>query len=364
MKIDFLLANDTSAADQNPGCKATVYALKKMILKQYPGAVIDSIPVGYAYTRFSRLHRFFKGSASLRTSFSWAVIGQWIWRGLGIHVAADILKVYSFPVCVINMEGTLHHRQIGAFTLSAIAWGLTKKGVDVWMVNGTVDSLDPFFIRTALSRVQYLSVREDMSASYLEQFSLRPARSIDAVFSLDKLFKSNLRTTTGNRCLYTPGCVLGTASDRDAALSMLQKHVREIRSAGLEPHFLLIDKSEAPFESVLKQMGVPIVKLTDEAFHDIADFLREFALVVAGRYHLAIFSLVAEVPLVPIRSNTHKIESLYLTLGLKGHALPVWGSLQRGIEAALENSCIQRVDRAIISERLKLLLPSKSEGKL
>ena len=51
------------------------------------------------------------------------------------------------------------------------------------------------------------------------------------------------------------------------------------------------------------------------AWHAFGTYLRRFALVVSGRYHVLIFAAMAGVPALALPSNTYKIDGLLDLLG-------------------------------------------------
>jgi hypothetical protein len=296
--MEIVLLNDTRV-DRNPGCQATVTSLVADLTLATTGRVTTR-PRGDGYGHFTDLIR--DGLAHDANAWSRAVDRLSAERAFAAALeSADLI--------VANLEGTFHHHTIGALSLGgaiAAAHRMTKR---VWAVNGTVDSIDRWLLEAVLSPAEYLAVREPQSQRWLAANGIAATLSADCAFTLDA-FRDRRQVEPARRraILYTPGVLACIDGRRNTAATI--EHFRTMASLGWQPVFLQMEEAESPVAARISDAGFPVEQNADLPWESFGAYLREFELVVSGRYHVLIFAAMAGVPAIALPSNTFKIEGV------------------------------------------------------
>jgi hypothetical protein len=364
--MKYFLFNDTSHTN-NPGCKGTVAALHDLLAARGMQCA-RSFPVDFSRARFepppppppTRLRRLADRLRSWRPRrASPAPRPRWaqeprpfdpiFWEAAACSLESDYAGVFhGADLVVINGEGTLHHNSAGSLPLVAWARAAKRRGLPVWLVNCTVQDLHPFLLDTLIASCARIVVREPRSHAYLAAHGARPILSADALFShrpSEKRINPEPR-----RCLYTPGVL---AADQTRAAGQIEAHLRELRDAGLQCTYLVVENEDELHAPLARSLGANVQPLLRWSIDELDALLQGHDRVVSGRYHILIFSWLAGRPVVPLGSNTWKIEALLEAAGLPpatvnpgspiGHPalerplLPAPEQLRRLAELALRN---------------------------
>ena len=330
MKI--LLANDTSC-NYNPGCKGTIAGLK-FLFEESEHCIIRSLPVGYGQNLFNNC---------LRDKPQKKVIGlirrmkscifrrdtdiAWNWKAPAIDpvqwsVGRKQLNETScgiwenIDICVINGEGTIHHNQLSALALIALALQAKENDKKVWLVNATIQEMDETLMELLLSACDYIVLREPLSYRWLSKLSFSVELAADPVFLLN--IKRMSLDRAGRNCLYTPGVLTIYGNQCRTTPNNVLKQLRTIQNYGWEPTYLSVETDDNVVLESVRQLDIPIIELGTVNHENIGSLLQDYDLVVSGRYHVLIYACMAGVPIVPMQSNTWKIEGFLELIGCHG----------------------------------------------
>ncbi|OAD46139.1 polysaccharide pyruvyl transferase family protein [Polaribacter atrinae] len=332
MKVLFI--NDTRI-EINPGCHATVTELSKFIKKNLKDADLDFLPLGTGYDVFNKemFHVSFKTRIKRKIIKKINTIGFNIvlrnekkifnirlWEELALNNFSKEIKdkILLSDLVVINMEGTIHHNSRGGLTLLGFAHLAKSFGKKVAMVNGSYQCVDKKLTKKVLNNIDFLSVREVRSYNYLKKTikdcSLIPdfafRANINEKLTFINQFKIN--KSKQKKCLYTFG-VLGVYPNQKNGIKINQitKHIDDIRFLGFEPYFLKIEEKENEIEKILVSMKVKSISYSDGIrYNNIGSLIKEFDLMITGRYHIGIFGLMSNVPTFFLPSNTYKTQGM------------------------------------------------------
>lgn len=294
-----VLVNDTRA-DTNPGCQATVSTLVRQL-----GAGLDARvstrPRGEGYQHFAAL----AGTSRAHCPEAWHQAVTALASDAALTAALS-----RADLVVANLEGTFHHHTVGALALGGTIAVAHRLGRPLWAVNGTVEAIDPWLLAATLAPAARISVREPRSARWLRARGIAATSAADAAFLAETFMARASAPLTRSAVFYTPGVLHGTAASVDAAIAEVIADLDALRVAGWTPTFVQFDDREAPLADAARRHGCAVDDARARAWSSFGAYLRRFALVVSGRYHVLIFAAMAGVPLLARPSNTHKIEGL------------------------------------------------------
>jgi hypothetical protein len=353
-----IFANDTSGTS-NPGCQGTVHGLLQTA--QSRGLeIVSRLPLGYGYSLFQRLAPVTPGrSFHARVAAKIVSRASRAWRREHGHassrettslVQTDVLcpdrwqagtKTLSDRVgpiwkqadlLLINGEGTIHHDAVGARTLLAMCVVARELGLQVAIVNCSIYDLHPLLLEPLRSSVNLLSVREPLSGAWLSQQGIASDQSADSLFtalsecgSLGKLLvdvdsqgKFRLlqqRLGLPERfSLYTPGVLSGSGSIHS---DYVRRDVTALRQSGVPVVYYVVEAEDERLASAAVEAGAMVLPLGSLTWRDVVPVLRQASVVISGRYHINIFSLMAGTPFVPMETNTLKTAGLLELLGCR-----------------------------------------------
>ena len=332
MKV--VLLNDTRC-DPNPGCQATVSTLVRLLSTALDAQVMTR-PRGEGYEHFSAMAR----DGRARSRLAW---GHGVDALAGTKTLLDALA--SADLVVANLEGTFHHHTVGALALGGAVALAHRVGTPVWAVNGSVQDIEPWLLADTLAPAAHVAVREPWSARWLHVHGVPATVAGDAAF-LAETFTARQRAPAADttRAFYTPGVRHATTLAPDLAEAEVLADLDTLAAAGWTPVFVQFEDREAPLADAATRHGWPTADARAVPWHTFGAYLRQFSLVVSGRYHALIFAAMAGVPLVARPSNTHKIEGL-LDLLECSHALAHDTAALRTMLAADQ---MARVDEPVI----------------
>ena len=325
-----VLFNDTRI-EENPGCHATVDSLLKFVKENInaKNISINTFPVGAECSSFSNPNLYKKKKKSFLFKlfsrflskfkthiYSHSNIDVNLWKKIALNDLSFEIKesINNSNLIIVNMEGTIHHNNLGTFALLGIAFYCKSLGKKIAMVNGSYQDIDPKLTRLALGEIDFISVREPISYRYLE-------KEINKVFLIpDFAFRAPIHSRInefvgggGKKCLYTPG-VLGVYPNQKGGVSinMIFNHIKNIKKMGYTPYFLMIEPKESFIVIELERIGVKIIPAYGDgvSYKNIGTLISEFDLLITGRYHIGIFGLMSFVKTIFLPSNTHKIEGV------------------------------------------------------
>ena len=356
--MNYVLFNDTSHTN-NPGCQGTVACLHALLASRGM-ACLRSHPVGFGEQRFRRSSLPLAPSRSHYGPrlFDWMLGRQtalgrktkklgWerpplpfdpaAWETAAHQLERDYDGFFSgVDAVVINGEGTIHHNQPGAAALVAWARAAARYGCPVLTVNCTIQAMDPFLLDALVASSKRVIVREARTFNYLHRHGYSCIQASDALFAWRDMVLNvplSSRRSDFRRCVYSPGVV---AADEAMTESIIGEQIQELVKAGWVVSYLTVESEDERFEALARRAGALIYPLRRWAPAGLLSMLQEHDLVVSGRYHLIIFAWLAGRPVVPIMSNSWKVEGLLEMAGfapgsVQSHYQPLDAACSSGI---------------------------------
>lgn len=223
------------------------------------------------------------------------------WKGareesLKQNMASPLLFILEeVDAIVINGEGTLHHNR--GLGLLAIAEAAKKIKKPVYLLNTVMQEIDGF--DDVLKSLDDITVRESASGEELDRKNIAHRVVLDSL--LDAAFSDIPDTDFKNGIIVTDW---HDHRDDDVGEAL----IKFIKQDAPDAHFMSLDH----------------YKYFSNWKHTVANF-KTARLVVTGRYHAVYMAGMAGTPFVAMPSNTHKIEGLFRSAGIK---LPICENYQ------------------------------------
>ncbi len=218
----------------------------------------------------------------------------------GIELSAYVegARPEAGQLVIINGEGTLHHEAPRARSLLAKALQFHSAGARVILLNATIQSMEEDF-----SVFERIAVRESKSAEYLREKNYSGQLQVIPDLSFCHPVKESQEGATRSRTLFIDG--------------VSERVTREI-------------------ESVATFTGEEVLRMCDwtGTADELIALMRTKQRIVSGRFHGAIFALLAGTPVLTMPSNSWKMPWLMRDLGCEGAHLNNASSLR----AALSNN--------------------------
>lgn len=350
-KVVFL--NDTRI-ETNPGCHATVDKLLAIIDKHLSISEITIFPLGTAYEEFQEMNSinkrtkwFLKYPFKLKNFLERVVLSNYFgsynsWKWISSNRIPDKVcsKIDESDIVIINMEGTIHHNRTGGLALLGLAKYAKEQGKKVALVNGSYQSMDGRVTRTVFKQVDFVSVREVKSFDYLKAHGVKVHLIPDFAFLANICEQSDFKLpslkmkSSSKRCLYTTGVrALDNHFDSLNFFKDIKQQVLILKKKGFEIYFLQIEEKEEHLAQKLREIDVFVISYKDNiTYKNIGTLLKNFDLIVTGRYHVGIFGLMVNKPTLFLKSNTYKIEGLLQMFELKNLLVEQSDDLSKKIE--------------------------------
>ena len=330
-----LIFNNTSGTS-NPGCQGTSHLLKAGLIRS--GVQISSdCPIGYC----DSFHRQLKPPVPNLTSAQRLITRLGLrpssppydlaksWNDANASLAPKFVPLWhEADSIILNGEGTIHHTGVGALTLMGFCKIAKELGKKVFILNCSIFDLEPFLLEALRDYVDGIAVREPLSFRYLAEYGIPAMQAADCLFLMEggderggdwpKLESSK------KHALYTPGVLaaFGRVSGEG-----VRRDVSQLRQAGYEVFFHVVETEDERFAVEAVQAGARILPLGCLNWRQVPRFLRRMEMVVSGRYHINIFAALAGVPFLPLSTNTGKMAGV-LELLSPTRNIPVreWGN--------------------------------------
>ena len=237
----------------------------------------------------------------------------------------------NVELLIINGEGTMHHNQASALALIAMAIQAKRQMKKVWFVNATVQSMDPICLTQLVDSCHYIAIRESFSFKKLAALGNENiCESADCAFLLGAEKQKN--TIRNNTCLYTPGVLTNGKTCYRITHRQVVKHLKLLQDFNYNPVFLCVELEDNLVLDSVRKFGIPVIELNLLSYTDIICTLQRFRFVVSGRFHILIFAYIANVPFIPIESNTWKIEGFLDIIGTKKKPVRSTKDLKRWLQ--------------------------------
>ncbi|MFG6584351.1 polysaccharide pyruvyl transferase family protein [Sulfitobacter sp. 1A12779] len=232
---------------------------------------------------------------SVKPVYLWPVAEDW-------QPHERLLEDYRPDVIVVNGEGTLHHSRDRKRTrdLIAVVHHAKKMGVPAHLVNASITALDEAALH-AIAAFDSIYVRESESKNFLAVHGIEARVVPDLSLGLSQPVQDETRT----------GVIVTDSVYGDTTRSL------EAFAAAGDFDFVKM-KPRPPVAIRLKAKILKKLRKSPEetiwrARSDAEGFARLLArkeLVMTGRFHSVLLSILTNTPFVALPSNTRKIEAV------------------------------------------------------
>lgn len=231
----------------------------------------------------------------VKPAYLWPVAEDW-------QPHRALLEQYKPDIIVVNGEGTLHHSRDRKRTrdLIAVVHHAKQLGVPAHLVNASITALDEAALQ-AVAAFDSIHVRESESKVFLAEHGIEAHVVPDLSLGLTQPVQAEKRSG-----------VIVTDSVYSSTTQSLEAF------AGLKGFNFLKMKPRLPIATRLKAKILRKIRRSPEeriwcARSDAERFARLLAqkeLVVTGRFHSVLLSILTDTPFVALPSNTRKIEAV------------------------------------------------------
>jgi polysaccharide pyruvyl transferase WcaK-like protein len=299
--------------------------------------ILSDCPIGYGYSSYgplvstaSPLSKKERILSRLGIAPSKALIDlSKSWDVANSSIALKFAPLWQeADTIILNGEGTIHHAGVGALTLLGFCKIAKELGKKVFILNCSIFDLEPFLFEALRDYVDGIAVREPLSLRYLAEYGIPTTQAADCLFLMEggdeREFAWPELEPSKKYALYTPGVLAAFGRVRGEAV---QRDVAQLRLAGYEVFFHVVEIEDERFAPDAAQAGARILPLGCLRWREMPGFLRRMEMVVSGRYHINIFAALAGVPFLPLSTNTGKMAGV-LELLSPNRKIPVreWGN--------------------------------------
>ena len=303
------------------GCKSLTHGLEELLYNQYgrniliehtlhkylsinfreiykPKLYADS-ENSFAYFKDKLLGR--KPSPLLASNRLEITIENWE-RSLKTVINDNFLrkKILVSDLNIINVEGTIHDKNIHGVYLLALSKVIRDLGKEVKWVNVTMQGENPEILKKAIGDLK-LPTRERFTFEYLQTQGLNAVNSFDTAVLAPFKLSSNQEQKESGKVLITGGVKGGVN---------LNTLILTVKKLGKTPVYLPAAISDIENIEEMKDAGVEMIPLASIHYLDLPQFIKKFDFVISGRHHLNILSAIGGVPFIPLKSNSWKTEGI------------------------------------------------------
>ncbi|WP_164821153.1 polysaccharide pyruvyl transferase family protein [Sinorhizobium meliloti] len=286
-KIKIALFNDTDFR-VNIGCRLTSQGLKQQILDAFPAAEITSI--GFNFAAFRKEFPKSTSAGGYELSDIETRLSTAYGEGAVDHItAADFV--------ILQPEGSLDHRTTaeGLATFFTPILTARKLGKPFAVLNGTIPIYEgerSDYLKGLFRELGHVAARDEISAEYYGIEFLA-----DAAF----LRISPAPVADGDGCLITTGARNNAEED----VEILKAALKICEAWKLRPVVLTHAVERfSPYEAEIIGRGGIFAETA--SIEHAAETISKCRLHIGGRYHMAIFSLLCNVPSLLFDVKTHK----------------------------------------------------------
>ncbi|WEX75209.1 polysaccharide pyruvyl transferase family protein [Sinorhizobium numidicum] len=289
--IKIALFNDTDFR-VNIGCRLTSQGLKNQILNAFPGAGITSL--GFNFVAF---REEFPTSLTLERYELSDVMSR-----LSVAYGNDAIEqIRAADFVILQPEGSLDHRTTaeGLATFFTPVLAAMKLGKPLAVLNGTIPIYDgerAAYLRRLFRDLGHVAARDQISAEYYGIEFLA-----DAAF----LRISPALVAERDGCLITTGARNNAEED----VHILKAALSACDRLNLRPVVLThaVERFNDHEAEIIARGGIFAETASIER---AAETISQCRLHIGGRYHMAIFSILCNIPSLLFDVKTHKNEWL------------------------------------------------------
>lgn len=339
------LLNDTEKHG-NWGSQACAATLKRILLEEFPGAELASLPSDLTTARFrkaaswlgggiyggsrrlfDRYSEPFYGDPAFADDFE-AALEEWRDGRGGPFADAALSALRGADVAVFNGEGSTYRMNVSAVRCLFALWVATRElGIPSVFLNGSVmlggvDPVLPAIVRKVFRSIGAVALREP--ASLRDVKAVVPEARARVVPDSTFLLAEDAPSPSGNAGLRAGWngrdyfCVSSSMLHSvvpaplrfGIARSSLFRLVEKLRSIVPNVTVLARDKEDVGLMKALAASVEAHFVGPMHSYGEVLDVLRGARFLLSGRYHHLIFATVVGCPSIPLRTTSHKVDGL------------------------------------------------------
>lgn len=231
----------------------------------------------------------------VKPAYLWPVAEDW-----KPHRA--LLEQYRPDIIVVNGEGTLHHSRDRKRTrdLIAVVHHAKQLGVPAHLVNASVTALDEAALQ-ALATFDSIHVRESESKVFLAEHGIEAQVVPDLSLGLAEPAQAEKRSGV----IVTDSVYSSTTQALEAFASS-----RNFKFLKMKPRLPIVTRLKAKTLRKIRRSPEERVWYARSDAGNFAHLLAQKDLIITGRFHSVLLSILTDTPFIALPSNTRKIEAV------------------------------------------------------
>lgn len=245
----------------------------------------------------------FAVNSNLEPSFFWPVGVDW-----RPHVKRLKKVLANYQAIIVNGEGTIHNPQARAKAkfLLELPQLASELAIPIYLVNSTIHNLDSDHLKMLL-KFNGIFVRDTASKHLLLDANISSSVVPDLSFFSPSL-SDKTKIRYNSRVLVTGSVV---AENNRILKSFAEQNSFEFQDIYFKKRDILTKilsrvKRKCTFAPEQKRITAP------NRYQDWLTYVKQYELLVTGRFHAVTLSLVTGTPFLAVDSNTPKITNLLL----------------------------------------------------
>lgn len=245
----------------------------------------------------------FAVNSNLEPSFFWPVGVDW-----RPHVTRLKRVLTNYQAIIVNGEGTIHNPRARAKAkiLLELPQLASELAIPIYLVNSTIHNLDPDHLKMLL-KFNGIFVRDTASKRLLLDANISSSVVPD-LSCFSPSLSEEIKIRSNSRILVTGSVV----EEKNRILkSFAKKNSFDFKDIYFKKRDILTRvfsraKSKCVFTPEQKRITAP------NRYQDWLPYVKQYELLVTGRFHAVSLSLLTGTPFLAVDSNTPKINNLLL----------------------------------------------------
>ena len=226
-------------------------------------------------------------------------------------------SIKSADCIVFNAEGSTYRNNYASMKCLFLLWiAKTVYHKKTYFVNGSitlaeVDDRLTGFLRRVFRDIDGVIVREKKSLVAIRGL-VCPSKCLalpDSVFTLNFEHSATDSTFIKSRTVAFSASMLPMDFRSNPENSEITKILQHCNAKGFKIAVLAKDIEDQDAKILLKYVEGELIG-ADYSYVEVAQFLNHCCILISGRYHHLIFSLMVGTPVIPLNTTSHKISGL------------------------------------------------------
>lgn len=228
-------------------------------------------------------------------------------------------NVNKADLVIVNGEGTIHHGKKPGLRLLKIAEFVSDKNIPCFLINTTYQA-NPKSYKHYLSKYEIISVRESYSQKELGILGIESLLVPDLSFFTSKeSFELNRKYIGVTDSVYedlSRELYLFANKNGFKYLPIIEKTLLDFFRP-IKTIRRVISRNDSLL-TILNKMNLYFLrrKCRTRSSKEYIKSLQECKLVITGRFHTMCLCILTETPFIALKSNSHKMESLIIDVGI------------------------------------------------